>query len=147
MNDTEYLRALADIKDLSYAYAESVDRLEFDLMRMLFTPDARLVVSHLDLDLQGIDQVIAGIEPIKNMFTTTLHANLNQRVRFADNGQSASSETYCVANHIYTGEDQQERKLDMGIRYRDKLEKTPAGWRICFRELLLDWQQDLPLKL
>ncbi|MCY1519478.1 hypothetical protein D9M68_542310 [compost metagenome] len=56
----------------------------------------------------------------------------------------ASAETYCVANHLYEAEGV-ARKLDWGIRYRDRFVCRDGLWRITHRELLLDWTQDLPV--
>ena len=59
--------------------------------------------------------------------------------------QQASAETYCVANHLYEAEGV-TRKLDWGIRYRDRFVCEDGLWRISSRELLLDWSQDLPVQ-
>jgi len=60
-------------------------------------------------------------------------------------GATARAEIYCIASHIYDGEDG-EYKQDWGIRYLDSLIETPEGWRITRRELIREWVQDLPLK-
>lgn len=140
----QQLADLATIRELACRYAQSVDRHNWQLMRELFSADSTMLVPHLELDMQGIDAIVAGIEPIKDMFKRTLHCVMNQTVEFSDNG--ATAETYCVANHIYDDEQGVERKMDMGIRYQDELVQENGEWRIKKRTLNLDWQQDLPLQ-
>ncbi|MNU06768.1 hypothetical protein D3C72_2520800 [compost metagenome] len=50
-----------------------------------------------------------------------------------------------MANHLYETEGI-ERKLDWGIRYRDRFACMDGIWHFTCRELLLDWSQDLPLR-
>ncbi len=146
MSNEKHLADRSAIRDLSNCYACAIDRMELEQLHKVFTVDGRNIVPHLNIDMQGVNAIIGGIEPIKDMFKRTLHCMLNQTIEFSDDGATANTETYCVANHIYDDEQGVERKMDMGIRYQDELVKDKGHWRIQKRILNLDWQQDLPLQ-
>ena len=79
-----------------------------------------------------------------DQFSATLHCVHNQIAEIS--GDEASGEIYCVANHLLE-KDGVPFKLDMGIRYEDRYERGPEGWRIAERVLNLIWQQELPLEM
>lgn len=54
-----------------------------------------------------------------------------------------SGETWCTASHIYD-RDGVQRKLDMGIRYQDQIEKVGGTYKYMSRDLQVVWTQDLP---
>jgi uncharacterized protein (TIGR02246 family) len=128
------------IYELSYRYAAAVDRRDFDSFVMLFTADGLLLSD--DFTLQGRENIRQTIQNITE-FKLTQHHVHNMIVDIQ--GDSAKGEVYCVANHLYEKEDE-TRKLDWGIRYHDEYVKEESGWLIKQRKLVVDWQQDLPLK-
>ncbi len=77
-------------------------------------------------------------------YSATQHHVHHQLVEV--DGEAASGETYCVANHLYQDVDGVPRKLDWGIRYQDRYVRREGEWRIAARTLLVDWTQDLPQK-
>jgi uncharacterized protein (TIGR02246 family) len=128
------------IYELSYRYAAAVDRRDFDSFVMLFTADGLLLSD--DFTLQGRENIRQTIQNITE-FKLTQHHVHNMIVDIQ--GDSAKGEVYCVANHLYEKENE-TRKLDWGIRYHDEYVKEESGWLIKQRKLVVDWQQDLPLK-
>lgn len=128
------------IYELSYRYAAAVDRRDFDSFVMLFTADGLLLSD--DFTLQGRENIRQTIQNITE-FKLTQHHVHNMIVDIQ--GDSAKGEVYCVANHLYEKEDE-TRKLDWGIRYHDEYVKEEGDWLIKRRKLVVDWQQDLPLK-
>jgi hypothetical protein len=139
----EQLRYLADrmeILDVSRLYARAVDRRQFELLREVFVEDATLMGNAFRFNtLREIIEAMAMLAQYKSTF----HSVHNQLVEI--DGDCARAETYCVANHIYEI-DGEERKLDWGIRYLDKLVRVGQSWKLQERELVLDWTQDLPLR-
>jgi hypothetical protein len=117
-----------------------VDRRDWALAATLFTDDA--VLRGPRFELAGRDAVLAGLRSVER-YRATFHAVLNQLVDIA--GDEASGETYCLANHLYEREGR-PRKLDWGIRYQDRFRREAGVWRFARRELLVDWEQDLPLE-
>jgi ketosteroid isomerase-like protein len=136
-------RQVADrlaIRDLAYAYARAVDRRDWALARTLFTEDAVLVSARFEL--VGVERILRGLRTVER-YRATFHAVHNQS--FAIDGDEASGETYCVANHLFE-RDGQARKLDWGIRYQDRCRRGADGaWRFTRRELIVDWEQESEL--
>ena len=136
-------RQLADriaIRELAFSYARAVDRRDWTLARTLFTDDAVLVSARFEL--VGVEKIVRGLQSVER-YRATLHAVHNQL--FTIDGDDASGETYCVANHLFE-RDGQPRKLDWGIRYQDRCRRTQGGaWRFARRELIVDWEQELSL--
>jgi len=135
-------RQLADrlaIRELACRYARAVDRRDWALARSLFSDDAVLVGPRFEL--VGLEAILRGLRSVER-YRATFHAVVNQLVEIQ--GDEASGETYCLANHLLE-RDGQARKLDWGIRYQDRYRRVDGAWRIARRELIVDWEQDLPL--
>ncbi len=128
------------IYELSYRYAAAVDHRDFDGFVMLFTDDGLLMSD--DFTLQGRKDIRQTIQNITEFKLTQHHVN---NILVDIQGDSAKGEVYCLANHLYVKEDE-TRKLDWGIRYQDEYVKEEGDWLIKRRQLVVDWQQDLPLK-
>ena len=102
---------------------------------VFFAEDATLVFKGNDIvGLATIQKALTDLGKYKR----TLHQVFN--VDYQVDGHKSTGETYCLAAHIMDGE-AGEIKLDMGIRYKDKLIKEAEGWRIQVRELELVWTQ------
>ncbi|CAG2158608.1 nuclear transport factor 2 family protein [Cupriavidus numazuensis] len=138
MPDPESIEA---IRTLAYRYAQAVDRREFARLTALFTPDAKLSGPGFHLD--GAQAIAEGMSALGNYNATQHHVH-HQLVDV--DGDTASGETYCIANHLYQDDGGVPRKLDWGIRYQDRYVRRQGEWRIAARTLLVDWTQDLPQK-
>ena len=75
-------------------------------------------------------------------YSCTLHQVRN--ILYEVDGDDAEGETYCIASPLRENEGRQ-MKIDMGIIYRDRLLRTPGGWRIAYREFNLQWSQTAPV--
>ncbi len=125
---------------MAYRYARAVDRRDWALAATLFTDDAVLVGPRFEL--VGREQILRGLRTVER-YRATFHAVHNQTLEFS--GDEAAGETYCVANH-FLERDGQARKLDWGIRYQDRYRRGADGaWRLCRRDLIVDWEQELPV--
>ena len=93
-------------------------------------------------ELVGRDRVLRGLKTVER-YRGTYHAVHNQLFELA--GDDAVGETYCLANHLLE-RDGRPLKLDWGIRYQDRCRRGTDGvWRFARRELIVDWEQELPL--
>ena len=130
----------AEIRDLACRYARAVDRRDWALAETLFTEDG--VLKGARFELVGRAQVVRGLRSVER-YRATFHAVHNQTLEIA--GDDATGETYCVANHLLE-RDGRSFKLDWGIRYQDRYRRGANGsWRFARRELIVDWEQELPL--
>ncbi len=124
-----------EIQQLMYRYARCADQRDYAGFSSVYAEDATLVFMGNEIvGLATIQKALTVLEKYKRTF----HQVFN--VDYQVDGHTATGETYCLAAHIMDG-DTGEIKLDMGIRYKDKLTKEAKGWRIQVRELELVWTQ------
>ena len=127
----EKLLERAKIEDLLNRYATALDGRDWDVLDEVFAPDA---TAHF----QGIghyedrDAIVAVIRSVLGQCGPTQHLLGNMRIEI--NGQEAQSKCYLQAIHAGLGKYASEKMTVWG-EYRDKLKRTPQGWRIVHREL------------
>ncbi|KUY71540.1 DUF4440 domain-containing protein [Burkholderia cepacia] len=126
--------------ELACRYAQAVDRRDWPRLTALFTPDAQLAGPGFRFDDR--DAIVTGMRVIERYEATQHHVH-NQLVTL--DGGEADVETYGVACHVYV-RDGVKRKLDWGLRYRDRCVFDGGTWRFAARTLHVDWAQDLPLE-
>jgi hypothetical protein len=137
----EEVVAEATIKDLQIRYCRACDRMDFDLMRSCFHPDATTQYGFFGGD---VDQFIEGARQQLPNFVATTHNTGNQIVEVS--GDTAWAEHYTVATHrIAADEIGPERDFVTSVRYIDRLECREGDWRIARRELILDWMRSDPV--
>jgi len=86
--------AEAAIRSVQISYCRAIDRMDFDLLRTCFHPDATADYGFFS---GGMDEFIAMAKTSLKSFTTTTHFTGNQLVEV--NGDSAWAEHYTVATH------------------------------------------------
>jgi SnoaL-like domain len=116
------------------------------LNRTLFTEDTHFGVY---MDGQGSEptQVFDGrgeLAPVfddLNRYQATMHFNGQSTI--ALDGDRATGESYCIANHLFT--DDGERKLMVAwLRYHDTFVKQDDAWLFAERNLYVDWTETRP---
>jgi hypothetical protein len=133
--------AEAAIKDLQIRYCRSCDRMDFDLMRSCFHPDATTQYGFFGGTL---DQFIDSARQQLPHFLGTTHNTGNQLVEV--HGNKAWAEHYTVATHRLPADAiGPERDFVTAVRYIDNLECRDGDWRIARRELILDWMRSDPV--
>jgi hypothetical protein len=144
-------RALADrlaLRHLVETYAHCVDRRDAALLDSLFVDDAELMIfddtaaTEPSRTLRGRDE-LARITRSVQRYVATTHFVGNHLVELE--GDTATGETYCLAHHIY--DDGSERRVLLwSIRYLDRYVRDKGTWRFAQRRLLVDWQDDRPIR-
>jgi len=141
-DDAALARWLADraaIRDVVMAYATAIDRRDWPGVRACFTADAACDYAWFRGDL---DTVLAAIERGVSQFESTMHLLGNHLAEIA--GDTATAETYALCHHrLRTADGTTDRSV--GMRYLDGLVRTPAGWRIRRRDVVVDWQRVDPV--
>ena len=127
------------LRDLAYRYARMMDRREFDWLPQVFAEQGSLIGP--GYEMKGHEQLRQGLKGLER-FSATLHGVLN--TYFEIDGDAATGEVYCVANHVYEKEGV-PFKLDMGIRYDDQYTRGPGGWVITRRFFNMVWETDTPM--
>jgi SnoaL-like domain len=133
------------LADLAASYARAVDRRDYGALAALFEPDGRIVVEREGRPpdvLAGPEAIAARVAAGIERFARTFHFVGQQLVDI--DGDDASGETYCVAQHLSEGGFVQSNHV-MNIRYQDRFRRSAAGWRFVERRLHVDWVEDRPV--
>ena len=130
--DEAALRRTAEI------YAQGADRKDKQLWRSVLADDCR--IEGPGFVTEGLDATLQSIDALGQMFRSTLHKVHNQTVIVE--GDRASGETYCTADHLMNDADQ---LLRWTIRYIDEWRREGDTWRITWRKLELLWEEIVPV--
>ena len=130
--DEAALRRTAEI------YAQGADRKDKQLWRSVLADDCR--IEGPGFVTEGLDATLQSIDALGQMFRSTLHKVHNQTVMIE--GDRASGETYCTADHLMNDADQ---LLRWTIRYIDEWRREGGAWRITRRKLELLWEEIVPV--
>jgi hypothetical protein len=123
-----------EIKRVHLRYCRGVDRMDWELVRSCYHPDA--TDDHGDY-VGGIDGFIAYGEANLPRFTSTNHCVCNQLVEVQ--GDVAFAEHYAIAYHrLPAGDGEPERDWIANVRYVDRFERRNGEWRIAKRRTLVD---------
>jgi hypothetical protein len=134
--DVVELSARAEIMDVLTRYTRGVDRLDMDLVRSAYHPDAHDDHGLYRGDVDGLIEFLSAL----TQFERTMHFMGNHTA--VVQGDAAWTETYCVAWHRHlSARSGRLRDNVQGIRYLDYLEQRDARWGIARREIVLDWMR------
>lgn len=137
----EEVVAEATIKDIQIRYCRACDRMDFELLRSCFHPDATTEYGFFG---GSVDDFVAGAEQSLPHFVSTTHNTGNQIVEV--DGDRAWAEHYTVATHRMAADDLGPvRDFITAVRYIDRLECRKGDWRIARRVLVLDWMRSDPV--
>ncbi len=134
--DLELQRLLdeAAIKKVHIRYCRAIDRMDWDLLRSCYHPDA--VDDHGEY-VGGIDGFIEYCKAGCPTFLTTTHMTGNQLVEV--DGDTAWAEHYARAYHRVAPKDGEPLKdLEVNTRYVDRFERRDGEWRILKRVVVVD---------
>lgn len=127
------------IRDVLMRYARGIDRLDVDLLRSTYWPDAH--DEHLEFS-GNIEEFIAYSQPILGAMRWSSHLIAN--VLIVIDGNRAEVESYFQGVHSVPSEDGTRHDHVAGGRYLDVFEKRNDEWRIQKRFVLTDWFRDYP---
>lgn len=130
------LIARQEIADVLFRYSRGVDRLDLDLVRSCYHPDA--------YDDHGafkgnLDEFIKVSPAFLSKWTATQHFLGNMLIEV--DGDIARAETYAVAFHRREDADGNGKDDIMGIRYVDRFERRDGEWKIAYRATVADWRR------
>ncbi len=133
--------AEAAIKDVQMRYCRACDRMDFDLLRSCFHPDA---TTNYGFFGGSVEDFITSARAALPGFIVTTHNTGNQNVEV--NGTTAWAEHYTVATHRLAADEHGPlRDFVTSVRYVDRMESRGGDWRIAHRQLILDWTRTDPL--
>lgn len=130
------LRDRQEILDCVNAYGRGLDRLDADLIRNAYHPDA---IDNHGPFIGGVDTFVPFAIEIEGTFLATHHGITSHNCEVS--GDVAHAESYVLffvrlpdGKTIGAG----------GGRYIDKLERRAGKWALTVRRLLMDWSYQVP---
>ncbi|MGE0827861.1 MAG: nuclear transport factor 2 family protein [Hyphomonadaceae bacterium] len=135
MPTPQELQAMFDkqaIYEVVMRYSRAVDRIDMELWRSCFHPDATLLFEGL---FRGsVDEMEPTVSQFLNSLDGTMHVISNH---FIDvRGDVARGETYVNSYHWGTPRDDPQKNFTTGSRYIDRFERRGGEWRIADRQCL-----------
>jgi hypothetical protein len=122
------------IKKVQIRYCRGIDRMDWELVRSCYHPDA--TDDHGDY-VGGIDGFIEFCRAGCPTFMSTTHFTGNQLVEV--DGDVAWAEHYARAFHrVPPDEDGVVKDLVVNCRYADRFERRGGEWRIAHRTVIVD---------
>jgi len=136
---TRWVADRAAIRDLVTHYAVAVDAKDWPAVRACFTADAACDYFWFKGDL---DTVLGAIERGLARFESTTHLVGNHLAEI--DGDDATAETYTLCHHRFRTD---ETAIDRiaALRYLDALVRTPDGWRIRRRDVVVMFERADPV--
>ena len=130
MDTIERLAAMEAIRQVVARYARGVDRLDADLMKSAYWPDA--------IDDHGVyvGEAMAFCDRVVQTharFDVTMHCNMNHAIEVADDGLTAMGEVYNTTYLFRTGDDGVPIVDQWWGRYLDRYEQRDGDWKIAYR--------------
>jgi len=132
------LMARSEIEQVVYRYCRGIDRLDRELVRGCYHPDATDEHGGFTGDR---DEFVTWVFALLDRYTSTTH--LIGNVFIEVDGEVALCESYGVATHRGpTGADFDPRlNLSTGFRYVDRFERRDGTWAIARRIALVEWSR------
>jgi hypothetical protein len=135
---TDALQRLLDdraIRDVLLRYCRGIDRIDLDLVRACYWPDA---VDDHGAFRGGVDDYLVWIGRLLPRYGVTTHSLTNTLVEWPGPDGIAHVETYGVADHQTPG-GPPELNLTIAFRYLDRFERRNGEWRIADRRCTTEW--------
>lgn len=130
------------IRQVVMRYCRAIDRMDEELLRSCYHPDATEDHGGYVGDLDGY---VAWVWPLLHRYTMTMHVVANTLVDFSADVSAARVETYGVAYHRDERDPESRRNFTSGFRYLDRFEhRDGAGWRIAARVVAVEWSRADP---
>lgn len=120
-----------EIQDLFARYTYAIDERNWDGLDDVFTPDAVIDYTETGGARGTVAQIKAWLPVAMQRFPRYQHMVATTKLEL--DGDSARSRTILFNPMVHRADDGTEQVFFIGLWYRDKLVRTPAGWRIAER--------------
>jgi hypothetical protein len=138
MADLAWVADRIAIQDVLIRYCRGVDRLDVDLLRSVFWPDAE--VEYGAFKGNGLEWTQRAVPSLRDGYDGTQHAISNSFVQL--DGDVAHVETYVHAYHLLkAGPDEPRRVFFWVGRHIDRFEKRDGEWKIGNRVVMHDFDR------
>jgi hypothetical protein len=134
------MHTLSDAQGLALRYAQIVDDREFESMRGIISEEFKQ--QGPSWQCENASGFIEMLKFLEQTYSATLHMVGNQLGQWHEDHYEG--ETYSIASHIYE-KDGQGRKLEMAIRYQERVEYIDGRYCYTRRDVNIVWSSDRTL--
>lgn len=131
-----------EIQDLFARYCFAIDERDWDVLDSVFTPDAAIDYTETGGAKGSLAEIKAWLPVALERFPSFQHMVATTKLTLV--GDTALSRTILFNPMVHKGEDGAEQVFFIGLWYRDKLVRTPDGWRIAERYEEIGWTHNVP---
>ena len=131
-----------EIEDLLARCSYAIDERDWDALDGIFTPDAVIDYSETGGARGSVAEIKAWLPVAMQRFPRYQHMVATKRLEL--DGDSARCRTILFNPMVYQGENGGEQVFFIGLWYRDKLVRTPDGWRIAERYEEMGYAHNVP---
>lgn len=138
LREVDRLRSLEAIRTCLYRTCRAIDRVDGDLLRSAFHPDAKI---HYGKIYEGeLDGWV--VSAIKHQSTQSQRQHMIGNIYIELNGDQAVAESYELDRHK-TPMNGEVRDLVLGARTLDRFIRRNGEWRIIERTKVMDWGRSI----
>jgi 3-phenylpropionate/cinnamic acid dioxygenase small subunit len=120
-----------EIQDLFARYSFAIDERDWDALDRVFTPDARIDYSETGGAKGSLAEIKRWLPTALERFPMFQHMVATTKLEL--DGDGATSRTILFNPMVYQRPDGERQTFFIGLWYRDRLVRTPDGWRIAER--------------
>jgi 3-phenylpropionate/cinnamic acid dioxygenase small subunit len=131
-----------EIQDLFARYTYAIDERNWDRLDDVFTPDAVIDYSETGGAKGTVAQIKAWLPVAMQRFPRYQHMVATTKLEL--DGDTARSRTILFNPMVHRADDGAEQVFFIGLWYRDRLVRTPAGWRIAERYEEMGYAHNAP---
>lgn len=131
-----------EIQDLFARYSFAIDERDWDALDAIFTPDARIDYSETGGAIGSFAEIKAWLPKALERFPMFQHMVATTKLDI--DGDTARSRTILFNPMTYRSESGEDQVFFIGLWYRDRLVRTPAGWRISERYEEMAYSHNVP---
>lgn len=142
MLSLQHISDRLEIQDLLSRYSHAIDERDWDALDDVFTSDAVIDYSETGGARGGVVQVKAWLPVAMERFPVYQHMVATSRLEL--DGDAARCRTILFNPMTYRGDDGVDQVFFIGLWYRDRLVRTPDGWRIAERVEEMGYAHNVP---
>ena len=139
-HDPQELADKGAVRDLAVLYCSVLDQRDWERLADVFVPEATATLPSSGL-VRGCDEIVSRCRRGLSRLDSTRHTVSDHEI--AVDGDAATHR--CRMNALHVRRDAPGGSdFTIGGRYEDQLIRTPHGWRIRHRELVVTWTEGNP---
>lgn len=131
MEDVSTVMDRISVADVLTRYGSSLDESDWERLATCFVPEVISVLAGGD-PIEGYTDLEAAVRVALGVYERTQHHIAGHEVEIS--GDDATLRANLIATHVHDG-----TTFVVGGVYREKLVRTPDGWRIAYHELDALW--------